>query len=149
MGFSHPENDLNLLGYVSISIEPPILSYLSNYDPLCINNPFKPFQTWKLWNEGNPIGLLDEKIDEPFSRQEVIRCIQVGMLCSQLRPEDRPMMHSVVLMLGNENVEVPEPKEPGFKAECIFMGTDSSSSARDSCITHNDISITTLEGRQK
>lgn len=71
------------------------------------------------------------------------------MLCAQLQPEDRPMMHSVVLMLGNENVEVPEPKEVELKAQNSIWrnGTDSSSNPKDKSSTHNDITITSLEGR--
>ncbi|PKI73761.1 hypothetical protein CRG98_005832 [Punica granatum] len=118
MGFSQPDNDLNLLGYA-----------------------------WKLWNEGNPLELVDEAIGEPFPLKEVVRCIQVGLLCAQLRAEDRPMMSTVVLMLGNENFEVPQPKEPGFKNESMFIGSDSSSSANNNLHTFNEITITNLDGR--
>ncbi|RDX79842.1 G-type lectin S-receptor-like serine/threonine-protein kinase SD1-1, partial [Mucuna pruriens] len=37
----------------------------------------------------------------------------VGLLCVQQRPEDRPDMSSVVLMLNGEKL-LPNPKIPGF-----------------------------------
>ncbi|KAJ0079010.1 hypothetical protein Patl1_24123 [Pistacia atlantica] len=45
------------------------------------------------------------------------RCIQVGLLCVQKFPENRPYMSSVVFMLANEDVALPRPREPGFFTE--------------------------------
>jgi len=41
----------------------------------------------------------------------------VGLLCVQKLPQDRPAMSSVVFMLGNEGVPIPQPKQPGFFIE--------------------------------
>ncbi|GJS25336.1 receptor-like serine/threonine-protein kinase SD1-8 [Tanacetum coccineum] len=46
--------------------------------------------TWMLWREGNPLELVDETLGEKFSKDEVLRCIQIGLLCVQEQPEDRP-----------------------------------------------------------
>lgn len=40
--------------------------------------------------------------------------MQVGLLCVQRAPEDRPTMSNVVFMLSNEGLTLPEPKHPGF-----------------------------------
>ncbi|KAG5020579.1 hypothetical protein JHK87_016434 [Glycine soja] len=64
---------------------------------------------WRLWTEQRSLDLLDEVLGEPCTPFEVIRCIQVGLLCVQQRPEDRPDMSSVVLML-NCDKELPKPK---------------------------------------
>ena len=37
-------------------------------------------------------------------------------LCVQERPEDRPIMLSVVLMLGSDSAVLPHPKQSGFVA---------------------------------
>ncbi|KAL0432909.1 UNVERIFIED_CONTAM: G-type lectin S-receptor-like serine/threonine-protein kinase [Sesamum latifolium] len=57
---------------------------------------------WKLYKEGRSLELLDASLDHIIYSPEAVRSIQVGLLCVQQNPEDRPTMSSVVLMLGNE-----------------------------------------------
>ncbi|KAL2327813.1 hypothetical protein Fmac_021240 [Flemingia macrophylla] len=64
---------------------------------------------WTLWTEDRVLELLDEVLGEQFMPSEVIRCIQVGLLCVQQRPEDRPDMSLVVLMLNGDKL-LPKPK---------------------------------------
>ncbi|KAF8414026.1 hypothetical protein HHK36_002025 [Tetracentron sinense] len=109
-GFCHPDHDLSLIGHA-----------------------------WKLWIEGNPLELIDELMENFFPECEVLRCIQVGLLCVQQRPEDRPPMSSVIIMLGNERAMVPQPKQPGFYSEISSINTDFSSSGNKSS-TVNDAS---------
>ncbi|KAL3519603.1 hypothetical protein ACH5RR_017752 [Cinchona calisaya] len=116
-GFYDPDHDYNLIGH-----------------------------TWKLWNGERSIELVDEILHGSFSENEVIRCIQVALLCVQHRPEERPTMSAVVFMLSNENVELPQPKEPGFASERSAIKMDSSTSGQD-FNTGNDITFTTVEGR--
>uniref|UniRef100_A0A5B7BTR1 non-specific serine/threonine protein kinase n=1 Tax=Davidia involucrata TaxID=16924 RepID=A0A5B7BTR1_DAVIN len=116
-GFYHPDHDFNLIGHA-----------------------------WKLWNEENPQELIDAELEESFSINDVVRCIQVGLLCVQQRPEDRPTMSTVVFMLSTENAVLPHPKEPGFSMESSFIKIDSSWSGQDPS-TANDVTITTMDGR--
>ncbi|KAA8515421.1 hypothetical protein F0562_018968 [Nyssa sinensis] len=116
-GFYHPDHDLNLIGHA-----------------------------WKLWNEEKPWELVDKVLEESISINDVVRCIQVGLLCVQQRPEDRPTMSSVVSMLSTETAVLPYPKEPGFCMESSFIKIDSSWSGQDPC-TANDVTVTTLYGR--
>ncbi|XVE87893.1 hypothetical protein DITRI_Ditri19aG0025200 [Diplodiscus trichospermus] len=51
-------------------------------------NEFKN-EAWKLWNEGRPMELIESLMDKQVPALEVLRCIQVGLLCVQQRPEDR------------------------------------------------------------
>ncbi|KAJ8763606.1 hypothetical protein K2173_003078 [Erythroxylum novogranatense] len=109
-GFCHPGHDLNLLGHA-----------------------------WMLWNEGTPMELLDKCFVDSANLAEVIRCIHVALLCVQQRPEDRPNMSTVVLMLGSEN-PLPEPKQPGF-----FTGrnpAESDSSNKQESLSANEITMT-------
>ncbi|KAG4986199.1 hypothetical protein JHK84_034146 [Glycine max] len=85
--FSDPKHNLNLLGYA-----------------------------WRLWTEERALELLEGVLRERLTPSEVIRCIQVGLLCVQQRPEDRPDMSSVVLMLNGEKL-LPNPNVPGFYTE--------------------------------
>ncbi|XP_028195299.1 G-type lectin S-receptor-like serine/threonine-protein kinase At4g27290 [Glycine soja] len=75
-----------------------------------------PGHAWRLWTEERELELLDEVLGEQCTTFEVIRCIQVGLLCVQQRPEDRPGMSSVVLMLNGDKL-LPKPKIPGFYIE--------------------------------
>ncbi|KAB1222767.1 Receptor-like serine/threonine-protein kinase SD1-8 [Morella rubra] len=86
-GFSHPDHKLNLIGHA-----------------------------WRLWNEEKAWEVMDVLLDNNFLISEALRCIQVGLLCVQHRPEERPTMSSVLLMLDNENALLPQPGLPGYYA---------------------------------
>lgn len=92
---------------------------------------------------------MDVVLKESFSENEVVRCMQVGLLCVQQRTEDRPTMSSVVFMLSNESAALPQPKEPGFSVQSFSLKVESASSGQTSstAATANDITITALTGR--
>ncbi|GJQ94711.1 receptor-like serine/threonine-protein kinase SD1-8 [Tanacetum coccineum] len=104
------------------------------------------FQTWKLWNEGNALELLDESIGAEFSMDEVLRCIQIGLLCVQEQAEHRPNMSKVLLMLSSDVKQLPQPRYPGFS-----IGRRPSevelSSKYDESATVNEITVTVVDGR--
>ncbi|XP_060189355.1 G-type lectin S-receptor-like serine/threonine-protein kinase At4g27290 isoform X2 [Lycium barbarum] len=99
---------------------------------------------WLLWTEGKASELMDECLEESLSESQVLKCIQVGLLCVQKLPEDRPTMASVVFWLGNEGLVLPQPKQPGFFIERNSMGSADSS---DEGCRSNNVSITVLEPR--
>lgn len=68
---------------------------------------------WELWREDIGLDLTDEAIVQTCLPSEVMRCIQVGLLCVQDQAIDRPNMSSVVLMLSGES-ELPQPRPPTF-----------------------------------
>ncbi|XP_027353878.1 G-type lectin S-receptor-like serine/threonine-protein kinase SD1-1 [Abrus precatorius] len=115
-GFSDPEQYLNLLGHA-----------------------------WRLWNQDRPLELIDKHLAESGKSFEVIRCIHVGLLCVQEKPEDRPDISSIVLMLNGEKT-LPQPKAPGF-----YTGSDlpnaEASSRMCNPFTLNKMSITMFEAR--
>lgn len=90
-------------------------------------------------------------METPAGTSELLRCIHVGLLCVQKRPEDRPTMPSVVLMLDSENPTLPQPKQPGFYSERYLTETDSSSTGtfRNTYTMMKDVTITTVQGRQQ
>ncbi|KAK2654727.1 hypothetical protein Ddye_014583 [Dipteronia dyeriana] len=115
-GFLHPDHHLNLLGHA-----------------------------WVLWNNGRALEVKDVCLEDSIESQ-VLRCIQVGLLCVQIFPEDRPKMSSVVFMLANEGLLLPQPKQPGFFTERGFI-PGSTSSSKEKSHTENAMSITTQDGR--
>ncbi|KAH7660823.1 S-receptor-like serine/threonine-protein kinase protein [Dioscorea alata] len=102
-------------------------------------------KAWRLWNEGKVLDLLDPLIGNSFSVTQVMRCINIGLLCVQEKPEDRPYMASVVAMLSNDDAPLPKPKEPGFKA--IFYTKHDTVSNQNDLHTFNDITLTEQIGR--
>ena len=90
--------------------------------------------------------LLDEVLKEGCTPSEVIRCIQVGLLCVQQRPEDRPDMSLVVLMLNGEKL-LPNPKVPGFYDDKDATPPVHLSLANCTLFSTNEISITMFDGR--
>ncbi|KAJ0082295.1 hypothetical protein Patl1_10947 [Pistacia atlantica] len=99
---------------------------------------------WKLWNEGRALELVDEVVQNEVPDSEGLRCIQVGLLCVQQRPEERPIMPSVLLMLDSDTVSLSQPGRPGFYAERSLSETDSSSLGK---LISNEITVTFIEGR--
>ncbi|OMO64901.1 hypothetical protein COLO4_31714 [Corchorus olitorius] len=69
---------------------------------------------WKHWKDGTPLEVLDPTLRDSYSRNEVMRCIQIGLLCVQEDPIDRPTMATIVLMLNSYSVSLPMPNEPAF-----------------------------------
>lgn len=66
--------------------------------------------------------VMDPVLEESFVEIEVTRCIQVGLLCVQNNSDERPIMSRVVCMLENENLNLPEPGEPGFFSPRVNPG---------------------------
>lgn len=99
-----------------------------------------------LWQENKFLELVDECLEDTWIESEVKRCIHVGLLCVQKFAEDRPVMSSVIFMLGTEGTILPEPKEPGF-----FVGISSDRvrnfTSPGTVSEGNKMSITDLEAR--
>ena len=73
----------------------------------------------------------------------------MGLLCVQKLPQDRPAMSSVVSMLGNEGVPLPQPnlpKQPGFFIE-RSSNEAGVSKIVDGCHTESAVTITIMEAR--
>ncbi|XP_073280427.1 receptor-like serine/threonine-protein kinase SD1-8 [Primulina huaijiensis] len=102
---------------------------------------------WGLYREGRALELIDSDSGRSYSASEVIRCIQVGLLCVQEHAEDRPNMSTVVLMLSSESASMPQPKNPGFCLGRRPLETDSSSGKQEESCTVNQVTVTMMDGR--
>ncbi|OIV91163.1 hypothetical protein TanjilG_30385 [Lupinus angustifolius] len=69
---------------------------------------------WKQWRDGAPFEILHPSLRVSCSEIEVMKCIQIGLLCVQENPADRPLMAGVVSYLSNPSIELPSPQEPAF-----------------------------------
>ncbi|KAL9160150.1 hypothetical protein ABFS82_08G181300 [Erythranthe guttata] len=101
---------------------------------------------WLLWKEDKFLELMDESLNETFVESELKRCVQVGLLCVQKFAEDRPVVSSVLFMLGTDGAVLPEPKEPAFFYERSLNPITSVSSPSMKS-DNNTMTITDLEAR--
>ncbi|KAK3021401.1 hypothetical protein RJ639_046809 [Escallonia herrerae] len=102
---------------------------------------------WLLWSEGKALELLDSCLKDSYVESQVLRCIQVGLLCVQKSPKERPTMSSVLFMLINEGVRLAQPKQPGFFAE---RSSDEIETLRGDSRCHSKNAIPSLiENQQK
>ncbi|KAL5579010.1 hypothetical protein UlMin_011452 [Ulmus minor] len=92
---------------------------------------------WEHWRKGTPLELLDPTIRHSCSRNEVIRCIHMGLLCVQENPTLRPTMVTIVLMLNSYSVTLPLPQQPAF-----FYRNKAQTSLRSSTMKQSDQYIT-------
>ncbi|XP_022720578.1 cysteine-rich receptor-like protein kinase 10 isoform X2 [Durio zibethinus] len=109
---------------------------------------------WKHWKDGTPLELLDPILRDTYSTNEVIRCIQIGLLCVQKDRVDRPTMATIVLMLNSYSVTLPLPNQPAFflhsrtEGSMPNMGLESDQSTNQSMPwSINEASITELDSR--
>ncbi|KAK4484856.1 hypothetical protein RD792_007456 [Penstemon davidsonii] len=120
-GFYQPQEDLNLLGYA-----------------------------WRLWCENKALDLVDPiLVQQSWEKSQVLKCINVGLLCVQEDPNDRPTMSNVVMMLGSEvTTLLPRPMRPAFvtrKRDCSSV--PSTSSTKPDTISENEVTISMVQGR--
>ncbi|WJX93842.1 hypothetical protein P8452_75330 [Trifolium repens] len=113
--------------------------YVENESPNLVTH------AWSLWKEGRALELIDKNIEDSCVESEVLRCIHISLLCVQQMPEDRPVMPSVVLMLGSDG-EFSKPKQPGYYVKKDSFA-DCSNLGRSEKIMTNDMTITLLEAR--
>jgi serine/threonine protein kinase len=86
-------------------------------------------QVWEHWTAGAvPEAIVDPRMGPGFSRSDVRQCVHVGLLCVQEDPADRPVMSSVVMMLGSDTVSLRNPSSPGFYGRNRASATCSTSS---------------------
>ncbi|KAF7840700.1 cysteine-rich receptor-like protein kinase 15 isoform X1 [Senna tora] len=100
--------------------------------------------TWRHWRDGTPLEILDSDLKEACPHSEVIRCIQLGLLCVQENPDDRPTMAKIVSYLSSPSTELPLPRHPGFLMHngiAINIGAGESSSGSKSLFSVNDVTI--------
>ncbi|WVY94233.1 hypothetical protein V8G54_033321 [Vigna mungo] len=93
-------------------------------------------QAWTSWKDGGAVGFMDVNLDLRVVPSELLRCLQL--------PEDRPTMSSVVFMLSNESIVLPQPKKTGFfEQESEYHHAYSENES----FSNNAMTITLLEAR--
>ncbi|XP_020202809.1 G-type lectin S-receptor-like serine/threonine-protein kinase CES101 isoform X3 [Cajanus cajan] len=101
---------------------------------------------WQLWNEGRVLELIDPTLNELWSRNEVLRCIHIGLLCVQDQATDRPNMVDIISFLSNDTIQIPQPKKPAFFINQIVEESEPPYS-RQEFNSLNDVTLSSTHGR--
>ncbi|KAL1188291.1 G-type lectin S-receptor-like serine/threonine-protein kinase [Cardamine amara subsp. amara] len=96
---------------------------------------------WESWCETGGVDLLDKYVADSCHPLEVKRCVQIGLLCVQYQPVDRPNTLELLSMLTTTS-DLPSPKQPTF----VVYTRDEESQSKD-LITANEITRSLILGR--
>ncbi|XP_059646556.1 receptor-like serine/threonine-protein kinase SD1-8 isoform X2 [Cornus florida] len=102
--------------------------------------------TWELWKKRKFSEMTDPSMRERPSEVELIRYINVGLLCVQEHASDRPIMSDAIYMLSNESLQLPIPKGPAFVMRTSDVKAGLSPSRPRSC-SLNNVTISEMEAR--
>ncbi|KAL6314201.1 hypothetical protein AAG906_011949 [Vitis piasezkii] len=90
---------------------------------------FWDMQTWLLWKQDKALEVMDACLEDSCIESQLLRCIQVGLLCVENLPADRPVMSSVIFTLDattgreelpSENVVTISVPEVAYTHKCGF-----------------------------
>ncbi|KAG4381836.1 hypothetical protein GLYMA_15G226500v4 [Glycine max] len=102
--------------------------------------------TWRVWCSGKCLELMDPVLENSYIANEVVKCIQIGLLCVQEAAANRPTMSNVVVFLASDGMALPNPNKPAFSVG--RRTSDETSSSRNSKnISINDASISSIVPR--
>ncbi|KAK7395388.1 hypothetical protein VNO78_15945 [Psophocarpus tetragonolobus] len=104
------------------------------------------YKAWTQWREGNILSLIDPKIYNPSNHEDILRCINIGLLCVQEHAMDRPTMAAVISMFNSEVAFLPSPSQPAFIQRQNMTNCKSSTESHKSS-SINAVSITDIHGR--
>ncbi|KAK7257498.1 hypothetical protein RIF29_31518 [Crotalaria pallida] len=101
---------------------------------------------WHLWKVGRVLDFIDQTLCDTCNEDECMKYVNVGLLCLQEDPNERPTMSNVVFMLGSESNSIPSPKEPAFVVRRC-LSSRASTSSKVETFSRNELTVTLEDGR--
>jgi len=77
---------------------------------------------WSSYKQGKSVRTIDQAIIETCHKKQALRCIHIGLLCTQDNALLRPPMSEVTVMLSTPSVALPVPTEPPLSHEIHERG---------------------------
>ncbi|KAK3152574.1 hypothetical protein QOZ80_2BG0160870 [Eleusine coracana subsp. coracana] len=102
---------------------------------------------WKNWVEGTVAEIADTGLGRHYPRGEVLKCINIGLLCVQQNPTDRPSMSAIVVMLGSDTVSLEAPYRPAYVLDRSRSYTQTTELVKEPPCSEPHSSITELHPR--
>jgi len=85
-------------------------------------------QVWDNWRAGSMVDVVDPLLAvSRYPENEVVNCIEIGLLCVQENPADRPDASAVMLMLSSPTTMSNDrraPSRPAFVFSSGFTQSD-------------------------
>nr|AID21590.1 At4g21410p-like protein [Arabidopsis halleri] len=100
---------------------------------------------WRSWREDTILSVIDPSLTAG-SRNEILRCIHIGLLCVQESAATRPTMATVSLMLNSYSFTLPTPSRPAFVLESVIP-SNVSSSTEGLQMSSNDVTVSDFSPR--
>ncbi|CAA7409058.1 unnamed protein product [Spirodela intermedia] len=69
---------------------------------------------WEHWAAGEVNEIIEPSLGAEYQMTEVLRCVQIGLLCIQEVPANRPTMSSIVLMFDDVSMSLNVPSHLAF-----------------------------------
>ncbi|TVU39702.1 hypothetical protein EJB05_13135 [Eragrostis curvula] len=87
--------------------------------PLALSDESRDFGpmnkwAWNLWVAETPMEFIDPSLHHMPRNTEIVRWVQIGLLCIQEDPKERPSMWDVLMMLSCENTILQKPSLPAY-----------------------------------
>uniref|UniRef100_A0ACD5TQM7 Uncharacterized protein n=1 Tax=Avena sativa TaxID=4498 RepID=A0ACD5TQM7_AVESA len=101
---------------------------------------------WQLFEEERWIELVDAALPPNGHSAEIMRFINIALLCVQEDAIDRPTMLDVVAMLSSETMILYKPKHPAYFSLSVGDKEASTTTTTQSC-SINDVTVSTVSGR--
>ncbi|KAF8114156.1 hypothetical protein N665_0040s0012 [Sinapis alba] len=96
---------------------------------------------WESWCETKGVNFLDRDVADSCHPSEVGRCVQIGLLCIQHQPVDRPNTLELLSMLTTKS-DLPSPKQPIFVVHARY-----GESTSKGLISINEMTQSVIQGR--
>ncbi|KAJ8749122.1 hypothetical protein K2173_013729 [Erythroxylum novogranatense] len=107
----------------------------------------RAYKAWELWKV-DPLKLVDLAIMESAIKDQVLKFINVSLLCVEHNPCDRPTMSDVISMLASDVNQLPSPKQPAFyNVERNSIIENSTKEQTQVNCSANQLSLTEMVGR--
>eukprot|EP00253_Pinus_taeda_P030932 PITA_30932 len=84
---------------------------------------------WRSYEQGNVVQMIDPAIIETCDKEQALRCIHVGLLCTQAEASLRPPISEAIQMLSSDSVILPSPTKPVFVSSITQTTTRTGSSS--------------------
>lgn len=107
-------------------------------------------QTWKHFQAGtveriyDPNLMVDEKDEDGSMKEEILRVLHIGLLCTQESASLRPTMSKVLQMLMKKEERLPAPTNPPFMDERTMELNDTSEDPSYFNVTEGSSSAATV-----
>ncbi|KAK6154670.1 hypothetical protein DH2020_008918 [Rehmannia glutinosa] len=102
---------------------------------------------WHMWKHDRVLELIDPILEMPSSSSSTpMRYVQIGLLCVQESPADRPLMSDVVAMLNNEQTAIASPQHPAFTVGRT-LAKESPGQGKVGIFSINGLTVSQMEAR--